>query len=769
MRTRLTKQRIRSWLGTIRRKASDTRGAVTIFMIVVLAGVFMFTAVFIDYSRIAAMEVQSEHLTHAVVRSVMSAYEPEFQKDYGLFAFGESDATQLLDTALTENFNYTDQKDSFHLIPLQADQTSIQLSRPLGKYDTFNQQIQEEMKYKAPIDFTIEIVEKMRTMSGIMKETTQTVSVLNKVRKPYEAREKAIDKLIALQKKTADEVKELAKMIMYPAGSSIADKSVGSISSIAQIAAQFKNYTDLISEDKKRKKKDKPRINTAKIAAYKSRSSSLLQKIPSKLEKLLETHTHTYDEGIKLMSDIRGYNQQIADIIQQEKNRSANASYDKVSGAKIPGSTAKGDAGAEKQLAELRKNLDQLVLSQDLLNRMESSVKSQQDDYTTISQSVKSLMTEANRQITLTSGNASSLKSSTIRTARLLQTYLDNYSGSTPDGTIGKIEKELAAARAGTDSISKDEAKAEKDMKKAELMLGGIAGMGAAADVVAQDFSEVNGYYEDSLNFNSSVGGEQSKVKLDKDPYDESQKSMDAMDIIFGGVSESLMNGRNEFFQNEYAIHYFEPFDITFFRNMAESFQNGDGNQAADALAEVDVSKLVQEFAVEHQQVEYIIYGFDDVTANLTAAYSEIFGVRLAIRTAEGLVKSAKLGHPLAVLAAGVAYGVEMAIKDMIDLFTKGHTDLSAYMKVPFEYRDYLRLFLLQTNNEKKMSRMLALIRFGTKINPAERNTYASAHVRTGMRIWFLPGVMKMLKTGQADSSVEQGVYYADKQADYGY
>ncbi|WP_046213054.1 hypothetical protein [Paenibacillus wulumuqiensis] len=769
MRKRLTKQHRRSWFGPIWNKVTDTRGAVTIFMIVVLAGVFMFTAVFIDYSRIAAMEVQSERLTHAVVRSVMSAYEPEFQKEYGLFAFGESDATQLLDTALTENFNYTDQEDGFHLIPLQADETSIQLSRPLGKYDTFNQQIQEEMKYKAPIDFTIEIVEKMRTMSGVMKETTQTVSVLNRVRKPYEAREKAIDELIALQKKTAGEVQELAKMIMHPAGSSIADKNVGSISSIAQIAAQFKNYTDLIDEDKRRKKKDKPRINTAKIAAYKSRSSSLLQKINPKVENLLETHAHTYSEGIELMAKIRHYNQEIANIIEEEKNRSANASYDKVSGARIPGSTAKGDAGAEQQLAELRKNLDQLVLSQELLNQMEASVKSQGDDYTSVSHAVKSLVTAANQQITQTSGSASALKNSTIRTARLLQDYLDNYLGSAPEGTIGKIEKQLAAARAGTDSIAKDEDKAKQDMKKATMMLSGIAGMGAAATALDADFSEVNGYYEDSLKFNSSAGGEQSQVEVDKDPYEESQKSMDAMDVIFGGVSESLMNGRNEFFQNEYAIHYFEPFDVTFFRNMAESLQKGDGAQAADALANVDLEGMIQNFAVEHQQVEYIIYGFNGPTANLTAAYSEIFGVRLAIRTAEGLVKSAKLGHPLAVLAAGIAYGVEMAIKDMIDLFTKGHTDLSAYMKVPFEYRDYLRLFLLQTNDKKKMSRMLALIRHSTKINPAERNTYASAHVRTGMRIWFLPGVMKMLKTGQAGSSVEQGVYYADKQADYGY
>mgnify|MGYP000852586152 CR=1 FL=1 len=216
----------RSILRTIRHKVADARGAVTIFMIVVLAGVFMFTAVFIDYARIAAMQVQAERLTHAILRSVMSAYEPEFQSGYGLFAFGESDPSKLLDISIAENLGYTDVENSFNLIPLQIDEPSITMSRPLGQYSVFTQQVQEEMKYKAPIDFTVEVVEKLRGMSAIMKETTQTVDVLNQVRAPYERREKAIDDLIALQKKTSLDVQELLKLIMNPPGNSIASKSV---------------------------------------------------------------------------------------------------------------------------------------------------------------------------------------------------------------------------------------------------------------------------------------------------------------------------------------------------------------------------------------------------------------------------------------------------------------------------------------------------------------------------------------------------------------
>ncbi|MFD1991464.1 TadE/TadG family type IV pilus assembly protein [Paenibacillus nicotianae] len=749
--------KITYWKKSLLRKLADTQGAVSIFMIVVLAGVFLFTAVFIDYSRIAAMEVQSERLAHAAVRSAMSAFDTDLQQQYGLFAAGESDPTQLLDTALNENFNYTESTDSFKLIPMKADTTSIQLSRPLGSYDVFNHQIQEEMKYKAPIDFTIEIVDKFKGMSGVLKEASQTVNVLEDVREPYDKREKEIDKLIALQKKTAGEVKELTTKIMNPVKSSIANKNVGSITSVADIAAQFNNYTALIAEDKKRKKKDKSPINTAKISAYKSKSKTFLSNLSRDYKDLINTHEDTYTEANKIMVEIKKYNQEIARIIEEAKTRTQNEAYERVRNTNIPGGSNAGDAESEAKLAELRKNLEQLVLSDDLLGKMESSIKTQKDDYTTAQYSISNLITEATAQLTKTTGDANSLKSSTIRTAKLLQKYIDNYTGTAPNGIMGVIEHDLKAARAGTETKAASEAKAKEELKKAKKMLAQIVGAAAAARLLAKEFDEVDGYYKESIAFNGADGGATSDATMDSDPYKESKNAMGAMDVVFGGLSDALLAGRNEFFQNEYAIQYFNTFDIIQLQGLL------------DTLSEGSITDALEEAGVRNQQIEYIIYGINDPSANIAAAYSEIFGMRLAIRTAEGLVKNANLGHPLAVLAAGVAYGVEMAIKDMIELLNTGKTKLSAYFPIEFEYRDYMRLFLLQPSNEKKMSRMLALIRFLTDINPAERNTYASAHIRTAMPIWFLPGVIKMVNSTSVNSSIEQGVYYADKQADYSY
>lgn len=86
----------------------------------------------------------------------------------------------------------------------------------------------------------------------------------------------------------------------------------------------------------------------------------------------------------------------------------------------------------------------------------------------------------------------------------------------------------------------------------------------------------------------------------------------------------------------------------------------------------------------------------------MAAVYGEIFALRLAVRTMEGLIEKAGMGNPLVVLAAALLYGIEQAIQDMIQLCTKGEIPLSKYMTAQLSYRDYLRLFLLLHGEGKK-------------------------------------------------------------------
>ena len=173
---------------------------------------------------------------------------------------------------------------------------------------------------------------------------------------------------------------------------------------------------------------------------------------------------------------------------------------------------------------------------------------------------------------------------------------------------------------------------------------------------------------------------------------------MKDMDLLFGGMSGLLEHLGDELFQNEYALAYFNSMDFGQLFSWTEG--SGDAN---------DVFKL------ENQELEYILYGFHNPSGNIAAAYAEVFGMRLAIRTAEGLSENSKLGNPLLVLSAAILYGITHAIEDMAKLAKDGNVELSQYIKVKLTYRDHLRLFLLMhSNNDRKMSRMLALIRFNT-------------------------------------------------------
>jgi len=143
-----------------KRRNIKTEGSVSIFLIMVLAFVFLFTTVLIDYARIAAVNVQEERLARAGVRSVMSSYDVELQEKYGLFAFGNSDGDMLLSQVLNDNLRKSGRGDAFNIVPYALESSSLEWSRSLGSYDIIRRQIIEDMKYKAPIDFTLELAGK---------------------------------------------------------------------------------------------------------------------------------------------------------------------------------------------------------------------------------------------------------------------------------------------------------------------------------------------------------------------------------------------------------------------------------------------------------------------------------------------------------------------------------------------------------------------------------------------------------------------------------
>lgn len=346
------------------------------------------------------------------------------------------------------------------------------------------------------------------------------------------------------------------------------------------------------------------------------------------------------------------------------------------------------------------------------------------------------------------------MKNEVIQGVSAADRYVHDYAVSGSGNKLDRVAGQLQEHR-GSDKERKEKEKQSKaKLSEAAGILESINKLDQKVKQHNEEYQELQQYYDDSLTFNKEDAGSEYKgTDLDHDPYDAGKSAMKQTDSVYGSMAGMMSGIKDELFQNEYAALYFTHFDLGLLKDAAAS----PGSRLGDAVAD--------EMSVSHQELEYIVYGFHNPVGNVSAAYAEIFAARLAVRTMEGLVKNSKLGNPLLVLAAALLYGVEMAMADMVKLCREGSVELSSYVKIQMTYRDYLRLFLLiHSDNEKKMSRMLALIRLNTGINPAERATYASGEVRIGMRLWFLPGVIQMAGyAGGSPDNVEGNRYYVTK------
>ncbi|WP_338542206.1 hypothetical protein [Paenibacillus tundrae] len=705
----------------------------------------MFVAVFIDYARIAAFKVQAERMTHAALRSVMSAYDPSL-REYGLFAYGDSSSEAIMAKVLNDSVKPSAVKDGFPILDIQWDTTSLSMDRELGKYEIFNRQIQEDMKYRAPVDFTLEVVNRFKPMSEDLKEAAHTVDLLKKLQKLYDKREKLLDEAIENQTESAEKLKNLPDLIMKPPSSAIYDEMLREApETAAEAAARYADYLN-----KKQIDEGLPftqQMYIVELGRYQTGVGKVATGISMTIQPAYQTHQTKLEEAQAKIEEARQINEEMKRVIAEGENRSQNASYDNVGNSTLPGASP-SSAGRGDEARSTRSLASELVRADSLFDQLNARVRSQTSDFS----HVRTDSMELNMQLhSVTAVNGVAIKPAVTQASRTTEQYMNTYVRSGSSNVIMQSKKQLEEGR-GSDAQRKANDKESKGkLKEVKRMLSQIE-KGSSGSKEA--FKQLETYYNANIAFNEASREEAKKAEIDGDPYDSGGNAMNGMDSLFGGMSGLLDSLGDELFQNEYALAYFNSVDF----GQLFSWTEGSGDAG-------DVFKL------ENQELEYIVYGFHNPSGNIAAAYAEIFGMRLAIRTAEGLVKNSKLGNPLLVLSAAILYGITHAIADMVALAKEGSVELSDYIKVKLTYRDHLRLFLLMhSNNERKMSRMLALIRMNTGVNPDEKQTYASSTIRSSIKLWFLPGVAKSIGAvlGSADE-VEDGRLFIDRKADYSY
>lgn len=739
-------------------KRRSESGAVTVFLIVVFAAIFAFVAIFIDFARMFALQAETEALAHAAARSVMSSYDRELAERYGLFALGETDSNYIMSKVLQDSLQFAGRSGGLPLLGAKLESSAIEQLRPLGSYAAFERQIQEQMKYRAPIDLTVEILNRFKPMAQVMKEASNTVDLLGKLQKLYDKREAKLDELLEMQRQAARAAEGFGELL--PRGSALAidDEPLGGkISSVLDFTAQYDDYKEKVELDKK-PGPGNPKYRW-KIEIYRSETSKVYKQLDKIRAKAEEKHENLLLQAKALLTEARQINEQMKQTIEEAGQRAAQKGYNEVAAG--PSTRDDGQVSGMEQIAAIREQSGSLVLSEELFTDLESDTDDQAAAFQQLNEEITSLCT-------LQSGVLSAVTSSRkLQTAvRRVGWKADKYMRSYVDrGAANVLEAnmQLLESHRGSDKERKSAEKtARAKLKEATGLLARIKQFGNKLKAQQERFNQLKADYEANRDMNraASGGDEAAGAAIDNDPYRAGGSAMADMDGLFGGLSGLLGGMTDNAFQTEYIASYFRCLDLS---ALNELLQGSSGMDKPGTLGD--------QFAPDRQEAEYILYGFHNPVGNIAAAYGEIFAMRLAIRTMEGFIKNASKGHPLLVLAAALLYGAEHALSDMLALTREGKIQLSEYIKVDLTYRDHLRIFLLlHGRSENRLSRMLAVIRMNTGIDTGERATYTSGRVSVSMSLWFLPGVARALGVaGVLKGNVEGSRYYAEKQADFSY
>lgn len=738
-------------------KRRSEQGAVTVFLIVIFAAVFAFVAIFIDFARMSALQARTEGLAHAAARSVLSAYDKQLLEKYGLFAFGETDENYLMSKVLQDNFQLAIRSDDLPILGAQLDSSAVELLRPLGYYSVFRRQIREEMKYKAPVDFAIEVVNKFKPISQIMKEASNTVDLLSKLQRLYDQREDKLDQLLSAQKQAASSAKGYTDRLSRGNYTYIPDHLLGGrIRLIADAASQYNDYLAKAEEDRDREPSE--RIYSELLEDYRNDTGRVFRGLSQTDQEAAAQHAQQLSSARDLLEGIREINEQMRLVIKESESRTAQHGYDSVSrGLSIGGDEA---VSGEAEIAEIRGRSEDLLLQTTLLEDLEAGIEAQEASFNSAHQAVVTLLTKSSAIGAASFGSASGFKSETVHASREIDRYLRTYSDPGSGNALQQVQTKVEAHRSSDAQRKQTEQQAAAELKHAFSLLRQIEELKNKMGEHQKQFDVLRSYFDNNraLNQDHSAETGQSIRGRNPDPYEAGEQAMGGMDVLYASLSEMMSGITDNGYQTEYVVSYFDFFDVSTLKELMEG--------RSDKL-----DAMIEQFAPQRQEVEYILYGFHNPAGNVAATYGEIFTMRLAIRTMEGLIKHASKVNPLLILASALLYGVVEAVKDMVRLCQKGGLQLSNYLRVELTYRDHLRLFLLlYGTSDQRLSRMLSVVRFNTGINPDERATYIQGEVTVALPLWFLPGVSKAIgSAGALQGRVEGSRYYAVKQAHYSY
>lgn len=746
-------------------------GSVSIYFIAATAGFVLLTGLLIDFARIAAFRKQAELAVKSGARSVLSAYDPDLYGGYGLFARGGDPADELMRLALGGNLE-PETDGSFRLVDARWEESGVMESRPLADHGVYRRQVLEEMKYKAPIDLTLELASRFRGIAPALREAQSSVDVLERMRQAYDKREAALDRALEAQKKAGGKLSEsLDGSVPRPSVSLAGSKSAGRASHIADAALMYADYVRKRQSDEERAE-----AHSRAMAAYDERKrraeesgQPFAEEPPSGGEPQYSSIVSAYERSVKELARSlaekppRGLSEanealEKAREAVAEANE-ANAEMKRIADeaetfANEPGGREEIDPDAAigddkaASMADLRQSVRELVLEEAFFSAYREELEEQANEGERVAEAAADLSVIL-RSAPGSSGMDGELRSAAGSVQSLGNEYRSRYGDS---GSIVGRRQELLEEHRSADSQRKQlEREARREWQGAAAFLRGFAG-GSAGEEDVKSFDRLRKLTEANLEWNEAEEERREEIGRAASPEEARDDSMNASGGWMDALGDAAAGSRDALYYAEYAASRFTHTDPSEVRDMLNG--GGEGITKAD-----------------RQELEYVLYGLNNPSGNIAAAYGEIFAMRLAIRTMEGLIECRTYGHPLAVLAAALVYAIQHALADMNELLNTGKMPLSRYARVDTYYLDYLRVFLLlHGDSASRTARSIAVTEAATGLSFERTYTYVSGEATASLRLWFFPGLTRLLeRAGSWGGVVRDGRYEVTYKAEDSY
>lgn len=147
--------------------SKQTKGAITVFISIVLSAVFLVIGVFTDGARLKLAQAQIARADRTALSSVLACYQNELKDEYGLFGL-YADFSELQDNYeeyVLRNLNIFNQQNDLYGYSVK-NITVLGTANLLDK-NILEKQIMEFMKYRAPYTIASDLIKKLDGIKNI--------------------------------------------------------------------------------------------------------------------------------------------------------------------------------------------------------------------------------------------------------------------------------------------------------------------------------------------------------------------------------------------------------------------------------------------------------------------------------------------------------------------------------------------------------------------------------------------------------------------------